>query len=148
VIRLSKKAEYGLLAIAYLYGRPATTITSVKDISSHFAIPPAILAKVMQALKRQQIVRSVKGMSGGYALCANLAEVSFLDFLGVFNEDTALVGCLSGDEPGCQQAECCAIRDPIGALNDIIQNQLRAISLAQVLGTPRDVVPLASIGPH
>lgn len=132
--------------MSYLHGR-GNAVASAKDIAAQFNIPPAILAKVMQALKQAALVRSVKGTSGGYALACDLDSITFLSFIKVFGEDTSLVDCLGHSDSDCQQADGCEIRDPIATLNGIIQEQLAAITLATLLGTPRSLVPLSAIGP-
>ncbi|MBT9559094.1 MAG: Rrf2 family transcriptional regulator [Myxococcales bacterium] len=140
LIRLSRKTEYALLALGFLYGRPdAAASLSARDIAAHFRIPPAILAKVMQTLKQHGIVDSLKGVSGGYTVRRDLSEVSLHEILRIFENADALVDCLGPRGAGtgtCEQLECCAIRDPIAALNDAIQDQLRGLSLAKLFSTP------------
>ncbi len=141
MIRLSRKSEYALLALGFLFARRADAVISAKDIATHYRIPPALLAKVMQLLKHHGIVDSVKGVSGGYTVARDLTGVSLHELLAIFEDDTALVDCLghataNGPAESCQQLDCCAIRDPITALNEAIQEQLRRLSLAQLFGTP------------
>ena len=138
MIRLSRKSEYGLLAIWYLRSRADAPVASAKEIAAHFKIPHSILAKVMQRLKRHNVVRSEKGMSGGYELMRPLSEITFLEFLGIFEEETALVECMGAELPQrCEQLDSCSIRDPISALNDIIQRQLSQITLEQMYAMER-----------
>ena len=86
----------------------------------------------MQALKRHEIVSSVKGTAGGYVISTPLNQVNFLDFLRVFEDDTALVDCLNIEAATCQQASSCTIRQPISAVNAAIHRTLRSLSLAQL----------------
>lgn len=149
MIRLSKKTEYALLAISHLRDRDGA-VASVADIANHFHIPPAILAKVMQGLSRQGMVRSVKGMRGGYVLAIDPATVNLLDFFGICGEDTDLVECLREATPSCGQLRCCGIRDPITSLNAILQEQLRMLTLATLFDLSPPVlsqsVPLRDTG--
>lgn len=133
MIRLSKKSEYALLALSYLRTRTQSPV-SATDIAAHYRIPQALLAKVMQSLKRAGLVTSSKGAGGGYSLQVNLRNVTFLQFVGVFEETTDLVQCLSEPQPICHQLDCCAIRDPIASLNGLIQKQLSALTLEQLFG--------------
>ena len=129
MIKLTRKSEYALLAVRYLHGRTEGHVASVKDIAEHYHIPGGLLAKVMQQLKRQQIVSSVKGVSGGYCLFADLEQVTLLGFLSIFEDATSLVDCQSTSDPECQQINCCDIRGPMSVLNSIIQQQLKMLSL-------------------
>jgi len=132
MIRLSRKSEYALLAIGYLHDKPDDAVASVKDIAAHYDIPTSLLAKVMQTLKRTTLVSSVKGMAGGYTLSQSLSEITFLEFLRFFEDDTSLVECLSIERSSCQQADTCTIRDPIAAVNAVIQRQLQSLTLAEL----------------
>lgn len=137
MIRLSRKSEYALLALAYLHSKGSARAASAKDIAAHYRLPAALLAKVLQALKHQGIVSSAKGVSGGYRVERDLASISLYEVLGVFEEDTSLVDCLGpSTAPACEQLDCCAIRDPIAALNAAIQDQLKQLSLAALFDTP------------
>lgn len=137
MIRLSRKSEYALLALAYLHANGTVRAASAKDIATHYKLPSALLAKVLQTLKHRGLVSSAKGVTGGYRIERDLVSVSLHELLSYFEEDTALVDCL-GQEPSgaCEQLDCCAIRDPIAALNDAIQDQLRRLSLAALFDTP------------
>jgi len=132
MIRLSKKSEYALFAIGYLRGHSGDSVASVKEIAGHYGIPKALLAKVMQLLKRSKIVRSAKGMTGGYALERPLNSVYFLEFLHLMDEQTTLVDCLSADAPMCSQEPCCEIRNPITALNALLHKQFQTLTLEQL----------------
>ena len=134
MIRLSRKTEYGLLALSHLRAAAPDELCSAKDIAAHYQIPPSLLAKVMQRLKHAGLVTSTKGTSGGYALASDLSDTSFLEFMHLFDEDTALVECLTDtDSSSCQQAHTCGIRNPIAALNEAILDQLRALKLSELI---------------
>ena len=134
------------MALSYLKGHEALGVSSAKDIAAHYQLPPSLLAKVMQRLKRAGLVTSVKGTSGGYALADGLASVSFLEFIGLFDEDTALVECLADENhSACQQAHTCGIRSPIAVLNDAVRAQFEALTIEQLIGTTPAVPNLVSV---
>ncbi len=137
MIRLSRKSEYALLALAYLHANGRERAASARDIAGHYRLPSALLAKVLQALKQSGVLSSVKGVSGGYRVERDLGTLSLYEVLGIFEEDTALVDCLAHASPTpCVQLDCCAIRDPIAALNEAIQDQLRGLTMAALFDTP------------
>ena len=72
MLRLTKKADYGLMALKYL-AEQATAATppaaqSAKDIAQAYHIPPPLLAKILQTLARAGLLVSHAGTNGGYAL--------------------------------------------------------------------------------
>ena len=49
MLRLTKKADYGLMALKYLAEHPHSAALSAKDIAEAYHIPPQLLAKILQA---------------------------------------------------------------------------------------------------
>ena len=52
MLRLTKKADYGLMALKYLAEHPEVASQSAKDISDAYGIPPQLLAKILQRLTK------------------------------------------------------------------------------------------------
>ena len=67
MLRLSKKVEYGLIAIRHI-ASVNNQISTVKEISKHYSIPGDVLAKVMQKLTKGKLILSYQGAMGGYSL--------------------------------------------------------------------------------
>jgi Rrf2 family protein len=64
----SKATGYGIRALAYLarhFGEPPC---GLREIAEAEQMPPLYLSKVLSDLRRQRLVRSTKGIHGGYAL--------------------------------------------------------------------------------
>jgi DNA-binding IscR family transcriptional regulator len=73
---------------------------------------------------------------GGYSLSQSLDQVSFLNFLKIFSDDTALVDCLSHAPVECHQLTCCDIRGPLSVLNAVIQQQFAMLTLHSLFNLP------------
>lgn len=73
---ISQTAEYALRAVVFLadQDRPRTTI----EIAKTTQVPAGYLAKVMQSLGRAGVVRSQRGLNGGFTLAGDPAELSIL----------------------------------------------------------------------
>ena len=52
MLKLTKKADYGLIAMKHLAAHPDLTSASAKEIADQYGIPLPILAKVLQKLVR------------------------------------------------------------------------------------------------
>ena len=68
MLKLTKKADYGLMALKYLAEHPETAALSAKDIADAYGIPAQLLAKILQQLTKSGLLKSHAGMNGGYAL--------------------------------------------------------------------------------
>ena len=68
MLRLTKKADYGLMALKYLAEQTGGSAHSAKDIAEAYHIPPQLLAKILQTLAKAGLLVSHAGTNGGYAL--------------------------------------------------------------------------------
>src|ERR1039458_5826113 len=76
MLKLTKKADYGLMALKYLAEHPETLALSAKDVADAYGIPAQLLAKILQLLTKNGLLRSHAGMNGGYALARDARTVS------------------------------------------------------------------------
>ena len=61
MLRLTKKADYGLMALKYLAEQAANGAQSAKEIAEAYHIPPQLLAKILQTLARAGLLVSHAG---------------------------------------------------------------------------------------
>ncbi len=65
MLRFSKKADYGLIALRHLACHPWETCTA-KEIAAAYLIPAELMAKILQRLVQNGLVASQQGSNGGY----------------------------------------------------------------------------------
>ncbi|MEW6061589.1 MAG: Rrf2 family transcriptional regulator, partial [Bacteroidota bacterium] len=82
MLKLSKKVEYGLIAIRHI-ASVNNQISTVKEIADKYNIPNEVLAKVMQKLTRGKLILSHQGAMGGYTLARSADQISVMDVIGV-----------------------------------------------------------------
>jgi len=134
MIKLNRTTEYALIAIQHIAQLPPGKRASVKDIATACQLPPVLLAKLLQKLKRQGVLKSTQGASGGYAMNLPMSEISLLEFMEVFEEQLALVECQNLAVEPCALTEICGIRHPMNLLNDLLTQQLRDLTLLELFG--------------
>ena len=76
MLKLSKKADYALIAVKHLASHRAEQLHSAADIADAYGISPQILAKVLQRLAKHGLVTARHGSSGGYQLARHPKEIS------------------------------------------------------------------------
>jgi Rrf2 family protein len=74
-MRLSKKAEYGLRALIYAARFPEETTFQIKDLAEKNGIPKKFLELILLELKNAGILRSRRGVGGGYLLARRPEEI-------------------------------------------------------------------------
>jgi len=110
MFRLSKKADYGLIALKHLAMHADESI-SAREIAVQYHIPAELLAKVLQKLAGKGLLVSQHGMNGGYVLARDPARISIVDVVEALEGPISITPCEKGDD--CQQLQTCSVRDPL-----------------------------------
>lgn len=147
MLRLSKKSDYGLIAMKHLAIRQdAGTSSSAREISEAYAIPLELLAKVLQRLARARLLVSVQGTRGGYRLGRPASAISVADVIQAVDGPVAVTAC-APDDHTCEQYGTCSIRDPLWKLKGRIVEMLATVTVAELAGDsmPPAVMPAAKV---
>ncbi|UCE23209.1 MAG: Rrf2 family transcriptional regulator [Candidatus Zixiibacteriota bacterium] len=109
-MQFTKAEEYGLLGILYLAEKEPNIITPLSEISQAQEIPEKFLAKIFQSLSRSGLVRSHRGVRGGFTLGKRPDEISIKEILESIQGPYHLLKCIP--EPVlCNKSPECALRD-------------------------------------
>jgi hypothetical protein len=79
MFKLSKKVEYGLIAVKHMAMLGMESPCSAKEISEKYKISYDLLSKILQKLKKESILTSVQGTRGGYILSQKPEKLSLGD---------------------------------------------------------------------
>ena len=132
MLGLSKKTDYGLLALSYLmHAKPGNAVRS-KEIAVQYDIPVEMLAKILQKLARAGIVVSAPGPTGGYCLGREPAAISIAAVVEAIDGAPSLVHCGKVDHNACDQLSKCTIRDPLIQVSSRVFDMLRGIPLTEL----------------
>ena len=138
MLRLTKKADYGLMALKYLAEHADATSLSAKDIAEAYHIPPQLLAKILQRLAKVGILRSHAGMNGGYSLLKAAREISAFEVIHAIDGPLFITSC-GPSHSGCDLTDSCTIKEPLSRVNDSISGLLRSISIADLVDQGTEV---------
>jgi len=141
MLRFTKRADYGLIAIHYIAVHEARGSVSAKRIAEEFRIPPELLAKILQRLAKQGLIVSQNGPKGGYALAHRPSEITVGQVLRALEGPLRIVSCFEDDT--CPQMERCNIRRPVRKIQTAISYMLDTMSLAEL--TSEDVPEVFAI---
>ena len=128
MLRLTKKADYGLMALKYLAEHSNDPSISARDIAEAYHIPPQLLAKVLQRLAKVGILRSHAGMSGGYSLIRQPREISAFEVIHAIDGPLFITSCFKGAK-SCDLTASCTVKEPLARVNDTISGVLKSISI-------------------
>ena len=137
MLKLTKKADYGLIAVKHLAEFGEQGSCSAKDIADVYAIPQAAMAKILQKLVKSGLLVSQHGINGGYVLARSAKNISALEVIRAIDGPLFITSC--GDETrGCYQSRKCTVREPLRKVNESIQQVLSRISIADMKEKPPD----------
>ena len=142
MLRLSKKAEYALMAVKDLASRPESEAASAREIAERYGIPVELMAKVLQRLVRQDLLVSHHGTRGGYHLARSPERISVADIIEAIDGPVMVTSCTSVDDE-CEQFATCNIRDPLWRIKDQIVQALTSYSLQALAADESPLVPIS-----
>jgi Rrf2 family protein len=131
MLRLTKKADYGLMALKYLAEQADAGARSAKDIAEAYHIPPPLLAKILQTLARAGLLVSHAGTNGGYALSRPSKDISAFEVIRAIDGPLFITSCIT-IHGTCDLAGHCTIKEPLRKVNDSIKDLLSAIRISDL----------------
>ena len=135
MLKLTKKADYGLIAVKHLAEKGPNGSSSAKEIAEAYRIPAEALAKILQKLAKAKLLVSHHGTNGGYALARDARRISALEVIRAIDGPLFITSCLPHDTGGCEQSGCCTIREPLRQVNESIRALLDDIKIADMRGS-------------
>ena len=129
MLRLSKKADYALIAMKHLAQKQDATSASAREIAGAYDIPNELMAKVLQKLVRTGLLRSLQGTRGGYVLGKASRMITVGDIIEAIDGPFSVTAC-STEKTTCEQYGKCSIRDPLWRIKELIVAALGTVSLA------------------
>lgn len=130
-MKLSTKSKYGLkacLALAEDYGSQSPMPLGL--IAEKAGVTEAYLEQIVIPLRKNGIVESVRGMSGGYYLARPPREITVGEILRTLEDGLEIISCINNP---CQSGEKCKARDIWTKIYDNINKTLDGITLEDVL---------------
>lgn len=145
MLKLTKKADYGLIAVKHLtVVRPRSS--SAKEIADSYGIPVPVLSKVLQKLARGGFLSSEHGTNGGYRLAADPRNISVLDVIRCIDGPVFLTHCFTSERDSeCELLSRCNVRDPLRRVHEGILKLLTEMSVADLAAEP-DPAAIAAHG--
>jgi Rrf2 family protein len=141
MVKLTKKTDYGLIAVRYLAQKAPGKYASAKEIAQAYGIPLELLAKVLQKLAKQGLLVSHHGAEGGYALARDASSITAFDVIRAIEGPIYITSCvtLKGE---CDQAPHCTVRQPLSRVNEVLAQALTSVRISDLGSGPEPLVQL------
>lgn len=130
MLKLTKKADYGLIAMRHLTAaRPRSA--SAKEMADRYGLPAPVLAKILQSLARGGFLVSEHGSNGGYRLSRPPEEITAFDIVRTIDGPIFLTSCFT-ENGDCEHHKKCSIRDPLRRIHEGIIALLTTMTMADL----------------
>jgi Rrf2 family protein len=137
VLRLSKKADYALIALSYMAAPGRRAIVTAREVAERHAIPVELLAKVLQRLVHAGVLTSIQGINGGYRLARAPGAINVTQVVEAIDGPLMLTAC-DDQSDSCGQFLKCNIRDPLHRIRERIVTALDGCSIEELAGRAAD----------
>ena len=141
MLRLGKRADYGLMALGHLASQPPRAACSAREIARTYGMPTELVAKILQRLAKIGLLASQHGTNGGYALAKDPSEINAFEVIRALEGPLFITSCVT-DRRECHQMTRCTVREPLRKVNDAIARALREVTVWSLIGEPRNFVQI------
>ena len=100
-MRLNTKSRYAVMALADMARFKDNNPISLRDISLRQSISLLYLEQIFLKLKNKNIVKSIRGIKGGYILMRNPKQIKISEIFTALDENVKTIGCEKHSKKGC-----------------------------------------------
>lgn len=135
MLKLTKKADYGLIALKHLAETQHEGTSSAKDIAEAYDLPQEALAKILQKLAKARLLVSHPGTNGGYSLAKRPQEISAFEVIRLIDGPLFITSCATDKE--CKVTNC-NVKAPLARVSESIGDVLKKLTIAEMMEPSRN----------
>ncbi|MBF0276313.1 MAG: Rrf2 family transcriptional regulator [SAR324 cluster bacterium] len=132
MLKFNKSTVFALYAIMELSRDPQKVI-SAGQIAGKYKISEHHVAKVLQQLKRIGLIRSIRGINGGFQIAKAPKEITVLDVVEMFESSSSNAPNLLETGENCFDTESCEIENLFSEINELVYFTLKSVSFATLV---------------
>ena len=150
MLRLTKKADYSLIALRHFAFRQQQTggAVSAKEVSDVCGIPLPVLSKLLQKLGKSGFLVSEYGTNGGYRLARHPSRISALEVIRAIDGPVVLTSCFtehSGLHKSCNTSAMCTVREPLRRVHEAMLGLLEKFTIAELAADGRHPIQIGGV---
>jgi Rrf2 family protein len=130
-MQITRETDYAIRCVYYLALKKGDTVM-VDEVSREMQVPKSFLAKILQRLSKASLVKSYRGVKGGFELARNPSEISLLDVIEAIQGKVAVNVCAL-NQKACDRSATCAIHPVWVEVRGELERMLRARSFADLI---------------
>ena len=127
---VNKNIHYAIKSLLYFCRFPAKVI-SVSELVNVLNMRRAFLRRILQALSKRRILKSLKGSGGGFIFNLKPQEIRIIDVINIFRDHTDIIGCLS-EKDICPHPDHCLLMRNLKNIESQLNNTLSRLTIAEL----------------
>jgi Rrf2 family protein len=135
MLKLTKKADYALMAMKHLAEHSTVGSLSAKDVAHAYGIPPESLAKILQRLAKAGLLKSHHGTYGSYTLSRPAHSTSAFEVIQVIDGPLFITSCVTAHGE-CDQTVRCNVREPLRKVKESMEQVLKPFKISHMREEP------------
>lgn len=132
-MEITRESDYAIRCVVYLAGR-THDIVMVDEIARGMGIPKSFLAKILQKLTRAGLVKSYRGIKGGFQLARRPRDVTLLDVVEAIEGPIALNRCVV-NKTACGRNAVCNVHHVWGEVRADFRAMLKKYNFERLAPT-------------
>lgn len=128
---ITRDTDYALRALCYIAKHNGNRI-AVSELVKELKIPRPFLRKILQILDRKGILKSHRGLRGGFLLGKSADRIFLFELIKIFQGPFSLNECFLKKLP-CPNKGSCILRKKINRIEGYVISQLQPITIASLL---------------
>ncbi len=128
---LTQTSEYALRAMVYLARKGEGQYAGVKEIADATGVPYNYLAKILQTLAKNNVLKSQKGFGGGFQIARKLSKVNLLEVVDPLENISKFRQCVLGQRM-CNEEVACPLHDAWKRISDEYLGSLQNTTLQDI----------------
>ena len=129
MLRMTKQSDYGFVLLSRLAADPERVVNA-PDLAAETRLPVPTVSKILKLLAKGGVLRSSRGVHGGYSLARGPEAISAAELLTALEGPVALTVCIDGTPGECDHETYCQVRGHWQRINQALER----ITLAELSG--------------
>jgi len=124
---ITRDTDYAVRALCFI-ARKKDELTPVTELVKMLGVPRPFLRKILQILTKAGVLRSHKGLGGGFRLAKRPCEIFLVKLMETFQGSTKLNKCFLKKRI-CPKRSSCCLRKRIEKIEKTMLDELRTITI-------------------
>ena len=131
MIRLTNLADYAVILMCEM--SHADSRMSAQDLASSTGIPLPTVSKILNLLSRGDLLKSHRGIKGGFALTKSAEDINVADIIEAIDGPIALTSCAETEKScDCGFDDVCSLRPRWQLISGAVRSALEDVSLKEI----------------